>query len=67
MDEITVSKSGMFSKEKEQVCQHDYKNEKENEFCNTCDENIKGLTRDHMKKIEQFDERVETLERLVMR
>ena len=47
------------------VCRHGHKNEKENEFCGTCGENIKGLTRTCMKKIEQFKVRVETLERLM--
>ena len=63
---IEVGKNGMFSKEKELfVCQHGHKNEKEYEFCDSCGENIKGLTRNHLKKIEQFKVRVETLERLV--
>ena len=63
---IEVGKNGMFSKEKElYVCQHGHKNEKENEFCGFCGENIKGLTRNHLKKIEQFKVKVETLERLM--
>lgn len=61
-----VGKNGMFSKEKElYVCQHGHKNEKENEFCGFCGENIKGLTRNHLKKIEQFKVKIETLERLM--
>ena len=63
---IEVGKNGMFSKEKELfVCQHGHKNEKDYEFCDSCGENIKGLTRNHLKKIERFKVRVETLERLV--
>ena len=63
---IEVGKNGMFSKEKELfVCQHGHKNEKDYEFCDSCGENIKGLTRNHLKKIEQFKLRVETLERLM--
>ena len=66
--QISVGKNGMFSKEKElYVCQYGHKKEKENEFCGTCGENIKGLTRNHLKKIEQFKVRVETLERLLCR
>lgn len=63
---IEVGKNGMFSKEKELfVCQHGHKNEKDYEFCDSCGENIKGLTRNHLKKIEQFKVRVETLEKLM--
>lgn len=63
---IEVGKNGMFSKEKELfVCQHGHKNEKEYEFCESCGENIKGLTRNHLKKIEQFKVKVETLKRLM--
>lgn len=63
---IEVGKNGMFSKEKElYVCQHGHKNEKDYEFCDSCGENIKGLTRNHLKKIEQFKVRVETLEKLM--
>ena len=63
---IEVGKNGMFSKEKElYVCRHGHKIEKENEFCGFCGENIKGLTRNHLKKIEQFKVKVETLERLM--
>ena len=66
--QISVGKNGMFSKEKELfVCRHGHKNEKENDFCDTCGENIKGLNRNHLKKIEQFKVRVETLERLLGR
>ena len=64
--QISVGKNGMFSKEKELfVCQHGHKNEKDSEFCSSCGENIKGLNRNHLKKIEQFKVRVETLERLM--
>lgn len=64
--QIVIGKNGMFSKEKElYVCRHGHKNEKEYKFCGTCGENIKGLTRDHQIKIEQFKARVETLERLM--
>lgn len=64
--QISVGKNGMFSKEKELfICRHGHKNEKENEFCDLCGENIKGLNRNHLKKVEQFKVRVETLERLM--
>lgn len=64
--QISVGKNGMFSKEKELfICRHGHKNEKENEFCDSCGENIKGLNRNHLKKVEQFKVRVETLERLI--
>ncbi len=66
--QISVGKNGMFSKEKElYICRHGHKNEKEYEFCGTCGENIKGLTRTHLKKIEQFKIRVETLDKLLNR
>ena len=62
---IGVGKNGVFSKEKELfICRYGHKNEKENEFCDSCGENIKGLTRHHMRKIEQFKVKVKTLERL---
>jgi uncharacterized protein YbjQ (UPF0145 family) len=64
--QIAIGKNGMFSKEKElYICQHGHKNDKENEFCNECGENIKGLNRFHLRKIEQFKVRIETLERLL--
>lgn len=64
--QISVGKNGMFSKEKELfVCRHGHKNEKDSEFCSSCGENIKGLNRNHQKKVEQFKIRVETLERLM--
>ena len=64
--QISVGKNGMFSKEKELfICRHGHKNEKENEFCDSCGENIKGINRNHLKKVEQFKVRVETLERLI--
>lgn len=66
LGQTTIGKNGMFSKDKELfICQHGHKNEKENEFCISCGENIKGLNRNHVKKIEQFKLRVETLERLM--
>ena len=65
--QIAIGKNGMFSKEKElYICQHGHKNDKENEFCNECGENITGLTRNHLRKIEQFKVKIETLERLLV-
>jgi len=63
--EKAVGKNGMFSKEKElYICRNGHKNEKEYEFCDACGENIKGLTRGNIKKIDQFKVKVETLSRL---
>ena len=65
--QIVVGKNGMFSKEKElYVCRHGHKSDKEAIFCDACGENIKGLSRFHLIKIEQFKVRVETLARLLM-
>lgn len=64
--QMSIGKNGMFSKEKELfVCRHGHKNEKDTEFCSSCGENIKGLNRNHLKKIELFKVRVETLEKLM--
>lgn len=64
--QISIGKNGVFSKEKELfICRHGHKNDKESEFCQTCGENIKGITRNHQTKIEQFKVKVETLERLL--
>ena len=63
-----ISKGGVFSKEKEIfVCQHGHKNDAEREFCETCSENIKGIQKWRIDKIDDFKKKVETLEQMLNR
>lgn len=60
---IEIVKGGLLSKEQEKyICEKGHKNKKDVEFCETCDINIKGLTRDEMIKIIQFTKIVEIIE-----
>ena len=63
-----VSKGGMFSKEKEIfVCQHGHKNDADREFCETCFENIKGIQKRKIDKIDDYKKKVEILEHMINR
>lgn len=62
---IAVVKGGVLSKEKERyICQHGHYNGKDEEFCSTCGENIKGLTSTQIKSIEAYRKKVESLKYL---
>lgn len=59
---IAVVKGGMLSKEKEKyICQHGHYSDKDAVFCETCNENIKGLTFKQVAKIEAYRQKVESL------
>ena len=63
---VEISKGGMFSKEKEIfVCQHGHKNDSNIEFCETCYENIKGISKWKIEKIDDFKKKVEILEQML--
>ena len=63
-----VVKGGMFSKDGEKyICQHGHKNNPDVEFCGDCGENIKGLGREHLDKIDSFKNRVSILKELMMK
>lgn len=64
--QIILGKSGMFSKEKELfVCENGHKNDKEQEFCETCGLNIKGLKFYQVVLITEFSNKVEALKKLL--
>lgn len=59
---IALVKGGILSKEKEKyICQHGHCSDKDAVFCETCDENIKGLTSRQVNKIESYRRKVESL------
>lgn len=59
---FAVVKGGMLSKEKERyICRHGHYSDKDAMFCETCDENIKGLTSTQIAKIESYRRKVESL------
>lgn len=60
-------KTGIFSKKEEEVfiCQNNHKNSLDNEFCDSCWLNIKGLHRYEVNAIEEFKKRVEILNEMV--
>ena len=61
--QIQMVKGGLLSKEQEKfICEKGHKNNKDVEFCETCDINIKGLHRDEVAIIERFREIVSILE-----
>lgn len=61
-----ISKGGVFSKEKEIfVCQHGHKNDADKEFCETCQENIKGVLKAKYYMIVDFKKKVEILEKML--
>lgn len=64
---VAVVKGGVLSKEKERyICQHGHNNDKAEEFCSTCGENIKGLTSAQIKSIEAYRKKVESLKYLFL-
>ncbi len=66
--EIITGKMGMFTKEKKLfVCRNGHKNEKEVEYCGTCGENIKGLSRDQVNLISNFKEKVKVLKNIFLK
>jgi uncharacterized protein YbjQ (UPF0145 family) len=66
LGEKSVGKNGVFSKEKElYICRHGHKNDANAEYCDQCYENIKGLTKEEVAKIEAFKKRTQTLEKLL--
>ena len=63
---IEIVKGGMFSKDKEMfICQNGHNNEKDVEFCHSCGVNMKGLTREQLKNINLFKEKVQILQMLL--
>ena len=59
-------KTGMFSKEKEiWICFDGHKNELENEYCQTCGKNIKGLHYNDMKIFNAFKKKTLALANLM--
>ena len=66
LGEKSVGKSGVFSKEKElYICRHGHKNDASLEFCEQCNENIKGLSRQQVCDIDAFKKKTKTLEKLM--
>lgn len=65
---LETVKGGMFSKDKEVlICQHGHKNELHTDFCETCSENIKGITSRNTRKIDDFKKKVDILEEMIKR
>lgn len=63
---IEVVQDVLFRKDVEKfICAHGHKNNSDVEFCSSCGENIKGLTRDDVKAIEVFKNRVIVLRELL--
>lgn len=61
--QIQIVKSGLLNKEQEKfICEKGHKNNKDIEFCETCDVNIKGLNREEVAIIEQLREVISILE-----
>lgn len=60
---IEMVKGGLLSKEQEKyICENGHKNDKETVFCETCDVNIKGLSKNEVAIIEQLKEIIDILE-----
>lgn len=63
---ITKGKLGMFSKEEEiWICPNGHKNSMDDEFCATCNLNIKGLKLEDNDRIVAFEKKVKMLETLL--
>ena len=63
---IEVVQDVLFRKEVEKfICAHGHRTNSDVEFCSSCGENIKGLTRDEVKAIEVFKNRVAVLRDLL--
>ena len=63
---LSFVKGGLFSKDGEKyICPEGHVNNKEIEFCEKCGLNIKGLTKDNVRSIKQFDEAINALEYLL--
>lgn len=63
---VTKGKLGMFSKEEEiWICPNGHKNSMDNEFCSTCNLNIKGIKWEDNEKVLAFDKKVRMLESLL--
>lgn len=63
---VTKGKLGMFSKEEEiWICPNGHKNSMDNEFCSTCNLNIKGIKWKDNEKILAFNNKVRMLETLL--
>ena len=60
-------KSGIFSKDEKEIyyCQHGHRNGKSDGFCIDCHENIKGLHREQVSKIKDFEMRTKVLTSLI--
>lgn len=59
---IEITKGGLLGKEQEKfICMNGHKNNKENEFCDTCGVNIKGLKSRETENIEVLRERAAIL------
>lgn len=66
LGKIELVKSGMFGKETEKyICRHGHQNAKEEEYCLDCRENIKGLTFDDQKSIEEFKQKAAVLKEML--
>lgn len=62
---IESVKSGLMAKEKEKfICEKGHKNDADIKFCQSCGNNIKGLTIEELRRIESFRKRVDSLEYL---
>lgn len=63
---IEIVQDVLFRKDVEKfICAHGHKTNSDVEFCSSCGENIKGLTRDEVKAIEVFKNRVTVLRELL--
>lgn len=63
---FTRGKLGMFGKEEEiWICPNGHKNSKEDEFCSTCNLNIKGIVKADQEKVEAFEKKLKMLESLL--
>lgn len=61
--QIQMVKGGLLSKEQEKfICEKGHKNNRDIEFCETCDVNINGLHREEVAIIERLREVVSILE-----
>lgn len=59
---IEMVKGGLLSKDQEKfICENGHKNNKDAEYCESCNRNIKGLHKDEVEAINIFKNKVEAL------
>lgn len=65
---IEMVKSGFISKKEEEmyICQNGHKNPKDSKYCNVCNLDIKGITKEQNNIIEDFKNRIDVIKSMIL-